>query len=317
MGTMVKSPGLSFPPPFRAFRSLFAVVVLTLALAACAQSFQAAGKSVPGPAGAFAAATLSGGRIAILAGDDRAKAIYIIDHRNGTLLGSFGVTKEATGIAAQTEEGPLLLSIGVERGGRLMGAIEQWSLRGIKERIVPLPTKGLGITRVVRGFAYVLLGGTGEVRAAVPIGTPSLRVGRVVPLGAGAKSLQHCWSDDGEYLLYSQGDQGWLTVHNLESNGEARSPVTAGGETCSRDGSLAYAIAANALGRSVLVMRIPGLGPLSSIPASRDAIALYETDDHHLVALNSTRRVATIETFRNDTLDLRTASNELKAQAAR
>ena len=316
MGTMVTRPGLSFPPRFLALRALIGAV-LTLALAACAQSFKAPGKTVPGPAGALAAATLSGGRSAILAGDDRTKAIFIIDHRNGTVLGSFGVTKEATGIAAQTEEGPLLLSIGAERNGKLMGAIEQWSLQGVKERIVPLPTKALGITSVVRGIAYILLAGNGVVRAAAPIDMPSLRVGAVVPLGANAASLQHCWSDDGDYLLYTQGDRGWLTIRNMSSRGEARSPVTAGGETCSRDGSVAYAIAASALGRSVLVMRFPGLGPVSSIPASRDAIALYETDDHHLVALNSTRRVATIETFRNEMLEIRTASNELKAPPAR
>ena len=286
---MVTSPGCPLPSSYRAFRSLLGLVV-TLALAACAQSFRAPGRAVPGPAGAFAAAPLSGGRIAVLAGDARTKAIFIIDHRTGDVLGSFGVTKEATGIAAQTEEGPLLLSVGLERRGRLLGAVEQWSLQGIKERIVPLPTEALGITRVVRGVAYVLLAGEGEVRAAVPVDTPSLRVGEVVPLGAGASSLQHCWSDDGEYLLYTQGDEGWLTIRSIRSSGESRSRVTAAGETCSRDGAIAYAIAGNVLSRSVLVMSIPQLGALSSIPASRDAIALYETDDHHLVALNSTQR---------------------------
>ena len=316
MGTIVTTPWCPRFASFPVLRFLLGLLV-AVALGGCAQSFRPPGRAVPGPAGAFAAAPLSGGRIAVLAGDDRTKAVFIIDQRTGVVLGSYGVTKEATGIAAQSDDGPLLLSVGAKRDGKVVGAVEQWSLDGIKERIVPMPTEALGITPVERGVAYVLLAADGGVRAAVPIDAPSLRVGSAIPLGADASSLQHCWSDDGDYLLYSEGDRQRLTIRHIGSNGEAQSEVVADGEACSRDGSYAYAIAGDALGRNVLVMSLPQLGALRSIPASRDAIALYETDDHHLVALNSTRRVATIETFRGDAFDQRTAANQFTASIAR
>jgi hypothetical protein len=268
---------------------------------------------VPGPAGAIAAAPLAAGRIAILAGTDDAKGLFVIDERSGAVLRSFGVTKEATGVTAESGDGPLLLSVGVERDGRFLGAVEQWTLDGVKRQIVPLPTEGLGITRVAGGVAYVLLGGSNAVRAALPISLPALRVGQAIPLDAGARALEQCGATGSRFLLYTEATHGWLTIRDVRSGGEARSTVAANGATCFADADRAYAIVGGDVSRSIAVMSVPALGEVSTLPASRDAIALYESDDHHLVALNSTQRVASIETFRDDSPQMKTASKELAA----
>jgi hypothetical protein len=317
MGTMVRIPGRPVSPGRRSTRFLSALLV-PVVFAGCAHSFRPAGRAVPGPADAIAAAPLANGRIAVLAGTDEAKGLFIIDEQSGVVRRSFGVTKEATGVTAESADGPLLLSVGAERDGRFFGAVEEWTLAGVKRQIVPLPTEGLGITRVVGGVAYVLLGGSNAVRAAMPLTLlPALHVGQAIPLDAGASALEQCGTAGSRSLLYTEATHGWLTIRDIRTGGEARSTVAANGATCfadgdRADGDRAYAIVGGDVGRSISVMSVPALGEVFTLPASRDAIALYESDDHHLVALNSTHRLASIETFRDDS-QTKTASKELAA----
>jgi len=271
--------------------------VLIASSTGCDQSFRPAGREVPGPAGSIAAAPLSGGRIAILAGSPEAKGVFLIDETTGTVLRSFGVTKEATGIAAETPDGPILLSIGAQRDGRSIGAVEQWGLDGTKDRVVPLPSEALGITRIQGGAAYALLNGSNEARAAIPIAVPALRVGRAVPLDLGAHSLELCASDAGDFLLYTDGARGFVVIRDVHTGGVAHSESVADGATCVRANNRAYAVVGGLLDRRISIMQLPTMVEIGSIPASRDALALYENDASRLVALNATRRVSTIETF--------------------
>ncbi len=125
---------------------------LLLLVTACAQTFQPSGREVPGPAGSIAAAPLERAQIAVLAGTERTKAVYIIDGVSGFVVRTFGVTKEATGIAAARPDGPLLLTVGNQSDGRNVGALERWSLDGEKQAVIPLPGAGLGITAGRRPF---------------------------------------------------------------------------------------------------------------------------------------------------------------------
>ncbi|MBV9103475.1 MAG: hypothetical protein JO060_07770 [Candidatus Eremiobacteraeota bacterium] len=293
------SPRLAHGPSTRRL-GLLCAALTSVSLFGCAHAFQPGGRLVPAPAGALAAAPLSRERIAVLAGSAVAKGIFIVDEASGVVLGSFGVTREATGVTAATPNGPLLLSIGANNGGSRSGAVEVWGLGGVKRRVVPLPTEGIGITAVSHNTAYVLLGG-GDARAAAPISISSLRVGKPVPLSAGATSLQLCPSIRGDFLLYSAAPQGLLILRSPRGD-EARSRFAATGATCANGGSVAYAIAGGPLGRSVSTLSIPALQQLSSAPASNDAVALYETMQNHLLALNSTPAAATLEVFRDETV---------------
>jgi hypothetical protein len=272
---------------------------LTLAiLTGCLGSFRGSGWTVPGPAGALAAAALGKGRLAVLAGGDHAKGLFVLDAQTGAVLRSFGVTKEATGISTASDNGPLLLSVGAARKGRMVGSIEEWSLDGIKQRIVPLPTRGLGITQVVRGIAYVLLGGAGLVRAAVPFDTASLKVGKAIPLEAGAQGLDQCPSDSATRLVFT-GTLGRLVLRDPSSGGEIHSVIDAQGAVCRPDGQVVYAVSGSALRRRIAVMSIPSLGEITSMAASTDALALFVTPERRLVALNATTRLSTLETLPN------------------
>jgi hypothetical protein len=290
------------PAPF-----VLIALCLAVACAGCARTFRPFGHTVPGPANAIAAAPLGGGRIAVLAGTDDAKGVFIIDELTAEVLRSFGVTKEATGIAAVAEEGPLLLSVGTERGGKPVGAVEEWTLDGVKSRVVALPTEGLSITRTVGHLAYALIGAGGD-RAAVPINLPSLRVGTALPLDADARGLQQCRSSRGTFLLYTDG-RGQLALRDLVTGVVARSSSQGEGATCAQGGDVAYAISGDILQRSISALHLPELQPFSSLPASRDAIALYQTDEQKLVSLNSANRVSSVQTFRDESIDLRTAAN--------
>ena len=146
-------------------------IVATLAfgalLASCA-SFRPKGRIIAGPSGAIGAAALSNDRAAVLSGTGTTRAVFVIDLKSGSTERSFGVTREASGMAAATPSGPLLISIaGTDKRGGAIGAIEQWSLDGRKLATLPAAGPVMAITQVVDGTAYILVRGNGKARAAV------------------------------------------------------------------------------------------------------------------------------------------------------
>ena len=249
---------------------------------------------VPVPAGALAAALLSHERVAVLAGNDASKGVFIVDLASGTIKKSFGVTREATGLDAVTDNGPLLVSIGENVGDRSFGAIEQWTLEGFKQRVIPLPSEGLGITRAVNGTVYVLLASTGEARAALPIDISGLRVGSAIPLEARARTLQQCQVGSFTYLAYTDGPSGSVTIRDLKNGTVIHSSVVADSPECGADGRV-YAIAKGLTARSVVVLAAPQLDEVGTIPVANDATALYLTGDHRLLELDANPQVASIE----------------------
>src|SRR5262249_42571857 len=154
---------------------------LALAFATgCGSGFQPLQHIVPAPAGALAAAPLGSDLIAILAGDERTKAVSLVSLSSGALLRVFGVTKEASDLSAAGPCGPLLLSIsGSTEDGHPMGAVEIWSLEGVKQRVVPMPLRALNVTRSVAGTSYVLIA-SDNVRAAVPLNVLTMRTGKAI-----------------------------------------------------------------------------------------------------------------------------------------
>jgi hypothetical protein len=263
--------------------------VLFVAVSACSQAHPH--PNVPLPAGTLAVAPLHGGRVAALAGDDTAKGIFIIEMANGAVAKSFGATKEATGIVA--DGGSLLLSVGRVAHGKAFGSIERWSLEGAKQRVVPLPSAALAITRELDGLRYVLLEGKGEARSAVPIHDATLRVGRPIPLDAGAQSLQLCAAGDATYLLYTDGD-GEVTIRGLRDAPMVHSRVTADAPECASHGRV-YAISKSFTARVITVFGLPGLQQIGSIPVSNDAAALYSDSDHVIMALDTTSQSSGLE----------------------
>jgi hypothetical protein len=263
-------------------------------VAQCGCSIARREHPVPVPAGAVAAALLSHQRVAVLAGNDASKGVFIIDLASGTIKKSFGVTREATGIDAVTDNGPLLVSIGENIGDRSFGAVEQWTLEGIKKRVIPLPSEGLGITRAVNGTVYVLLASTGDARAALPIDITVMRVGSAVPLEARARTLQQCQVGSSTYLAYTDGPSGTVTVRDLRTGNAVHSSVVADGPECGSDGRV-YAIAKGLTSRTIVVLSAPQLDEIGTIPVANDAAALYMTSDHRLLELDANPQVASIE----------------------
>ena len=245
------------------------------------------------PAGAVAAALLSHQRVAVLAGNDASKGVFIIDLASGTIKKSFGVTREATGIDAITDNGPLLVSVGENIGDRSFGAVEQWTLEGIKQRVIPLPSEALGITRAVNGTVYVLLASTGDARAALPIDITALRVGGPIPLEARARTLQQCQVGSSTYLAYTDGPSGSVTIRDLRTGNVMRSNVVADSPECGSDGRV-YAIAKGLTARSVVILSAPQLDEVGTIPVANDAAALYMTSDRKLLELDANPQVASI-----------------------
>ena len=94
---------MTFRPAPRGWR-LLAVGAAVAGLAAC-NSFKPAHRIIPAPAGAIGAATLGNNEVAVLAGTDRTRGVFILRLGDGRIDKSFGVTREATGIAAAGSNG--------------------------------------------------------------------------------------------------------------------------------------------------------------------------------------------------------------------
>jgi hypothetical protein len=301
--------------PFRAAASLAllsVLTILTIAISGCASSFRPAHRLVPGPSGAIAASPLFGDRIAVLAGDDRSKGVFIIDLRSGEVMKSFGVTREATGMVSEGGDGPLLITVGgYAANGKGFGAVERWTLAGSKSQVVPMPTAAMGITRVTDGIAYVMLANH-ESRSALSIAVPAMKIGKPIPLDAGAKSLEQCKIGSSDYLVYSGGTQGTIVVRELETGIVLRSSVVADNPTCLTGRDQVFAIEKSFAARTIAVLTLPGLLQATVVPASNDAAGLYESQDHHLIALNATSRLSNIETFPDDAFDVKAAPTAAK-----
>jgi hypothetical protein len=241
--------------------------------------------------------------MAILAGNDEAKAVFILNLDSGSVVKSFGVTKEATGLAAEGLDGPLLISVGgISRTGHPIGAIERWTLAGTKEQVVPMPLQAMGITKDIDGVAYVLLRNSKAV-AALPIQSPMLHVGKPIPLDAGARGLEQCKLDANDYLVYTEGLKGTIVMREIESGTTLHSSVVADSPTCPSGKARIYAVQKSFAARTIAVLDIPNLTELGVVAASNDLAALYETLDHHMIALNATPRLSNVETFGEDSLE--------------
>ncbi len=275
-----------------------------LALPGCAEAFHR--RAVPAPAGAVAIASLSDHRVAVLAGTDSAKAVSLIDLRNGTVLETFGVTREATGISAETPDGPILLAVGERAaGGGSIGAVEVWSLTGMKEQVVPLPAAALGITRVEDGELFAL-SGADTSRVAIQVSLPSLQVGKAIPLEAGSDGLSLCKFGASLMLVYSDA-VGNIDVRAVDSGQEQRSSVVGQSPTCLDGDSRVYAISKAPMSRSVLELSVPDMQQIGAIAAPNDAASLYPAVEQGLLVLDEAADASNIQKLDNALLNPPTA----------
>ena len=245
---------------------------------------------------------LGSGRAVVLAGSSEAKAVYVVDLGDGNVEESFGVTREATDVTSTGSDGPLLVSVGgTAPDGRAIGAVEQWTLTGHKDRVVALPGAAVSLTRSAADTVYALVA-NGDARAAVPIRVRALRADRPIPLEADDRDLEQCQVDTHQYLLYTQSN-GTVAMRDVASGQTVHSVVVAESPTCVDGNHRIVAISGNPTARAIVVLAFPGLIQAGAIPASINASAIYETLDHTLVALDATPRESNLETFSDDQLD--------------
>jgi hypothetical protein len=293
---------LTFRRAARVWRLLGMVAALG-GLAAC-NSFKPSHRIIPAPAGAIGAATLGNNTVAVLAGTDRTRGVFILRLGDGRIDKSFGVTREATGIATAGPSGPLLVSVGGSTYGKSFGAVEEWSLDGRKLKVIPTSGAVLGISsNVYDNIAYVLLGGDAGARAAQPINAATGTAMKAIDLEASAAGLQQCKLGDRIFLLYTLGQPSTVALRDLDSGAVVRSTVIADTPSCLESQSNdVFAISRSLVSRGIAVLSLPGLLQTTLVPASNDVVSLYETPDHHLLALNATQRTSNLETFPDDAL---------------
>jgi len=281
-----------------------AMLAFIALLASCA-SFRPKGRIIAGPSGAIGAAALSNDRAAVLAGTATTRAVFIIDLKNGSTERSFGVTREASGMAAATDAGPLLIAIAAtDRRGGAVGAIEQWSLDGRKLATLPAPGPVMAITQVVDGTAYILVRGNAKARAAVRLSVPAVRFRRTIPLEAGVEGLQQCKIGALNFLVYSLGSPGTIVLRERSSGVELRSDVAARNPTCFDGHPNVFAIQKASHVTRVVALSVPSMLQDSAIPANRDLVALYDTPDHAVLGLNVTAQTSTLELYPQDAFNV-------------
>jgi hypothetical protein len=257
----------------------------------------------PGPSGALAAAPLSHDRVAVLAGSDDAKGVFVIDLDSGRIKQSFGVTRESTGISTETPDGPVLVSVSGHTGdGHAVGSVEVWSLAGEKQQVVPMPSPALALTQAVDGNLYVLVGDD-RARAALPLSLPSLQAGSALQLDGGTAYVALCRVGGTVFLVYS-ADGGVISARTMDNGQVVRSTVGGESPNCIDGVPRIYAISKSFTTRSLVVLSLPDMSQVSSIPASNDVRAIYPSDDHALLGLNATSQVSNIQRFASDKLGI-------------
>jgi hypothetical protein len=252
---------------------------------------------VAGPSDGFAVAGLSRDRVAVLKGDDRAKAIFVVDLHDGHVVFSFGVPKESTDVAAAGPYGPLLVTTGKEEAGHSVGSLEFWTLGGTRTYIIPLPAYAMAVTHNPSRHPYVLVRNGRDDRVAVPIDLATLTVGRGIPLASGSSDVELCSYAGRPALLYAEGSRKTLALNLLESADILHSSTVAEHPICFPGGTEAYAITHGPSLTGISIVALENLAQVAVAPASLDAAALAESSDRHLIALNAHDHVSSLETF--------------------
>ena len=275
-------------------RRILALLLAASALNGCASAFRHGHAVTPGPGGALAAVPLGSHRVAVLAGTDQAKGVFVVDLDSGRIAQSFGVTREAVAIGSEGPDGPILLGIaGTTSDGHPAGSIESWTLQGQKQQVVPMSAHALAITQIAGGQLFVLVGDD-RSRAAVPLTVPALMAGRPIPLDAAADALALCQVGS-DALLVSSGSGSVVSVRSIDTGQVVRSAVVADNPACISGQARIYAISKTFLSRSVVVFGLPDMVQVASLPISNDARALYAADPQGLLALNATDQVSNLQ----------------------
>lgn len=248
---------------------------------------------VPAPRSAISAVQLAGNRIAVLAGDSRAKAISIVDMATGTVTYSFGVDANATGMTALTGEGPLLISVAVNYGTRRsVGGLQRWTVDGTLTGTLALPGAALSITRALDGTAYVLVANRSS-RTAIPVSVWSLQTGARIPLEAGDAGLQYCRFGPRRYLALSTAG-GRLALRPLPSGRTIASAVGATSPGCAAGQPWLFALARSSGAATLAVLTVPALSQISALPVASTVVSLYDAGGGAVGTLNSTAQVSTL-----------------------
>ncbi len=277
---------------FRRFAASFALCAAAT-LAGCFHKTQDH-RVVALPPGAVAITPLANGRVAVLAGDDVGKSVYVVNAADGSVVHSFGVTREATGLAAAGANGPLLLTIGGNSAdGHAFGAVERWTLRGQKDAVLAMPGPAMGVTTVVDGTAYALVD-AGGARSAIPFDVATLRPGTAVGLAQDDRGLQRCKTASTDYLVYTSGD-GTLATRDLGHGRVRHSRVEAENPECLGGIGKVVAIAKTAFARTIAVLDLPGLVERRAVPVSTTASVAYAAPSHQLEVLDSAADASYIE----------------------
>jgi hypothetical protein len=237
--------------------------------------------------------------VAVLAGTDQSKGVFIIDTDHGETVRSFGVTREAQAIGTVGPDGPLLVGIaGHTPDGRPSGAIERWSLEGNKTLVVPMPAQVFGLSAVAAG-EFVALVGDDRNRAAVPVTVPALSPGATIPLDGGTDTVALCQVGSDTLLVFS-GKTNVVSVRSMDSDQVVHGSVVAAGAACIPGQPRVYAISQTFLSRSILVFSVPNMDQIATVPASNDAQVLYASEDGGLLALDAAGQVSNIQYFSPD-----------------
>jgi hypothetical protein len=260
---------------------------------------------IPIPSSSIAAVALAGDLVALLAGDERAKGVYVVDVVHKTVIKSFGVPREATQIAAASDQGPLLLSVANNSQNAAAGTIERWTVDGTKTGELPLPGQGLGVTQPIDGIAYALVG-RGSGRAAVPIKVWSLSLQPAVPLPQKVERLALCrLSPLHPSLVYSTASRH-IGMREIGTHAQIESTAVAEDPVCVADRPAVFAISRTPNAASAVVLTMPALAQVTAIPVSNTAVSLFDAGDRRLGTVNSTNQVGTLALLPQSALNFTT-----------
>ena len=241
---------------------LFAFCLAIVALHSSG-SAQAVTRIIPAPGYANSIAALRGTRmVAVLAGTQRAKGVYLIDETNGNVVRSFSVGESATAVAEGATSNEILVA--VDRNGSV-GAVERWTSDGVRRAVIPLASGVKAVTGSGNGMAYALIE-HGRDRAVVAIALPTGRLKGTFPLPATTASIGVCQTARGDVLVSSDTTYRHITLIRPGDRVPSVSPEYADVPVC-EDGTAVIDALTGTLGaRAVTRYTNPSVRPLASMP---------------------------------------------------
>ncbi|WP_298341551.1 hypothetical protein [Ferrimicrobium sp.] len=248
---------------------------------------------IPVSSGALAMGPLqSNGTIAVLAGTEHSKGVFLYDIADHQEIGSFSVSNLAQSIT-QLPNGDIAIGF----GGGSVGAVQLYAESGRELASVPVAEPVLSLSVGSNGGSVLVLEGTSRARAVALLDVATRQASSTIPVALQTVAIASSLQTPNE--LYGLGSQGIVAVYTT-TTGQEIGDFTVGHSgralAMGPGGNHLFVLKGSAQIRNVAVVDLATERDVRVLPAPKGAVAI-QTDltSQHLIELASLPNAANIQ----------------------